>query len=227
MIMRNMNFMCMTLERLTFLDIINYWAPGYLKAYVCTQTTHFSPYEWMTSLHKFDCETLHSKDAFHSELKNEDITDENDAYCQTVLRDHDMKTFRDFPVWYTNRDVVPFLEGLQIQFYFYQNCNIDMFKDGLSVPGSLTLKFMFNVLPPDIHFYLFNDQNKNLHDTLKNGLTGGPSIVFHRHQEAGVTNIRQFDHRKAARSCEAIVGYDANVLYLWSIMQDMLTETLI
>ena len=120
--------------------------------------------------------------------------------------------------------MVPFLEALQIKFYFYQNCNIDKFKEGLSVPGSLTPKFMFNALPPDVHFYLFNDQNKALHDTLKNGLTGGPSIVFHRHHEAGVTNIRQFDHGKGIRSCEAIVGYNANVLYVWSIRQDMPTE---
>ena len=41
-----------------------------------------------------------------------------------------MKTFRDFFVWYNNIDVVPFLEALP----FYRNRNIDMFKEGISVP---------------------------------------------------------------------------------------------
>ena len=43
-----------------------------------------------------------------------------------------MKTFRDFFVWYNNIDVVPFLEALP--FSFYRNRNIDMFKEGISVP---------------------------------------------------------------------------------------------
>ena len=98
-----------------------------------------------------------------------------------------------------------------------------MLKDGISVPV-LTLKFVFDALPPDVHFYLFNEQIIDLHDTMKNGLTGSPSIICHRHNEAGVTNIRQFENGKANRSCEAIVDYDANASYLWSIIQDMQTE---
>ena len=42
---------------------------------------------------------------------------------------------RDFLVWYNNRDVVPFLEAIDKQFAFYKQQNIDMFKDGVSVPG--------------------------------------------------------------------------------------------
>ena len=95
-----------------------------------------------------------------------------------------------------------------------------MFKDGISVPG-LTLKFMFNALPPDANFFLFNEKNKDLYDTLNNGLTGGPSINFYKHHETGITNIRQSKLGKAARSYEAIVGYDANALFL---VQEMPTE---
>ena len=73
---------------------------------------------------------------------------------------------------------------------------------------------MFSALPPD----------KDLHDNHKNGLTGGPSIIFHRHYEAGITKIRQSELGKAARSGEDIVGYDANASYMWSTMQDMPTE---
>lgn len=94
-ILCNVNFMCLTLERLTNFDIINYLAPDfnyekYLKVYGCMQTTGFFPYEWMTSLHKLDCETIPPKEAFHIKLKNEDITAENYDYCKNVWRDHDI-----------------------------------------------------------------------------------------------------------------------------------------
>ena len=40
----------------------------------------FFPYVWMTSLHKFDSETLPPNEAFHTD----DITEENYEYCQNV-----------------------------------------------------------------------------------------------------------------------------------------------
>ena len=46
-------------------------------------------------------------------------------------------------------------------------------------------------------------------------------IIFHRYHEKGVTTLRQNAYGEAARPCRSIVGYDANALYLWSLMQDM------
>ncbi len=56
-----------------------------------------------------------------------------------------MKSMRDFIMWYNKRYVVPFLDAIDKQFAFYKQQNIDMFKDGVSVPG-LTLLYLFNEL---------------------------------------------------------------------------------
>ena len=150
-VMRNTNFMCLKTKILKFWDIINYLAPGFsydkfLKAYGCTLTKGFFPYEWVTSVSKLVCESLPPKEAFFSQRI------EKRRYCH---RDHDMKTFRDFLIWCNNRDVVPFLEAIEKQFLFYKLRHIDMFKDGISVPG-LTMTFLFDTLPRDIYFTLFN-----------------------------------------------------------------------
>jgi hypothetical protein len=55
--------MCIKTEKLKFLDITNYMAPGfsysqYLKAYKCTEQKGFFPYEWMTSLDKLNVSQL-------------------------------------------------------------------------------------------------------------------------------------------------------------------------
>ena len=84
--------------------------------------------------------------AFFSQLKNEGISNEDYVGCQEVWRDNGMTTLRDFLVWYNNRDVVPFLQAIDRQFAFYQQRGIDMFKQGISVPG-LTLLYLFNDLP--------------------------------------------------------------------------------
>ena len=136
------------------------------------------------------------------------------SYCQEAWCDNRMKTMRDFLVWYNNRDVVPFLEAIDKQFAFYRQQNIDMFKDGISVPG-LTLLYMFNDLPPNIFFTVFNLTNKDLHHLVKDNIVGGPAIIFHRYHEKNVTKLRN------GEPCKSIVGYDANALYLWALMQDM------
>ena len=206
-IKRQNTFMCFSTNKLRFLDIQNYLAPGvsydkYLKAYGCSaQKGHF-PYEYIADLQKLE------------ELKNEGISDTDYSLCQEAWRSNRMTTMRDFLVFYNNRDVVPFLECIDQQFAFYQQQNIDMFKDGISVPG-LTLLYLFNDLPPNTFFTVFNHTNKDLHHLVKDNIVGGPAIIFHRYHEKNVTKIR------AGETCRSVVGYDANALYLWVLMQDM------
>ena len=221
-IKRQNTYMCLSTDQLKFVDICNYLAPGvsydkYLKAYGCElQKGHF-PYEYMDDLQKLEDRVLPPQSAFFSRLKNEGISNDDYARCQAVWRDNGMETLRDFLVWYNNRDVIPFLQAIDKQFAFYCDRDIDMFKDGISVPG-LSLLHLFNDLPNDTYFTVFNRTNSDLHQLVKYNIVGGPAIIFHRYHEKGVTKIRG-----GGELCRAIVGYDANALYLWAIMQDMPT----
>ena len=221
-IKRQNTFMCFSTTNLKFLDVTQYLAPGvsydkYLKAYGCElQKGHF-PYEYMDDLHKLEDRALPPQAAFFSRLKNEGISNDDYARCQAVWRDNGMTTMRDYLVWYNNRDVTPFLEAIAKQFAFYHDRGIDMFKDGISVPG-LSLLHLFNDLPNDTYFTVFNRTNSDLHELVKDNIVGGPAIIFHRYHEKNVTRIRG-----GSEPCRSIVGYDANALYLWALMQDMPT----
>ena len=221
-IKRQNTYMCLSTTNLKFLDIVNYLAPGvsydkYLKAYGCELGKGHFPYEYMDDLQKLEDRVLPPQSAFFSQLKNEGISDADYARCQAVWHDNQMKTMRDFLVWYNNRDVTPFLQAIDKQFGFYKHQNIDMFKDGISVPG-LSLLHLFNDLPNDTYFTVFNRTNSDLHELVKDNIVGGPAIIFHRYHEKNVTRIRG-----GSEPCRSIVGYDANALYLWAIMQDMPT----
>ena len=148
---KNNNFMAIKTAKWKFVDVLNYLAPGFsydkfLKAFGCKVTKGFLPYEWIDDLDKLQHPALPSHEAFYSSLKNEYLTEEEYTYCQQVWAENHMQTFRDFLVWYNNRDVVPFLEALKKQSAFYKERGIDMLKDGISVPG-LCLKYLFQGLP--------------------------------------------------------------------------------
>ena len=170
----------------------------------------------MDDLLKLDDRALPSQEAFYSRLKNESISDQDYALRQVAWCDNGMKTMHDFHVWCNNRDVVPFLQAIDKQFAFYQHHNIDMFTDGISVHG-LTLLYLFNDIPSNTYFTVFNKTNSDLHQLVKNNIVGGPAIIFHRYHEKDVTKIRDEE------TCRSIVGHDVNTLYLRALMQDMPT----
>ena len=219
-IKRKNMFMCLSTDKLTVLDMVNYLAPGfsyakYLKAYGCDLQKGHLPYEYMDDTRKLGDRALTPQAAFFSRHTNDGISDEDYARCQAVWRTNQMKTLREYLIWYNNRDVTPFPEAIAKQAAFYSLQHIDIFKDGISVPG-LTLLYI-NDLPPDTNFVTFNKTNSDLHQLVKNNNVGCPAIVFHRYHEKDVTKIR------GGELCRAIVGYDENALYLWAIMQDMPT----
>ena len=66
------------------------------------------------------------------------------------------------------------------------------------------------------------------YEMLKTGMIGGPSIVFCRYAEAGVSQIRSHIYKDSeagaklsAKTCRAVLGFDANSLYLYCSGQEM------
>ena len=55
-----------------------------------------------------------------------------------------MKTFKDFLEWYNNLDVLPFIEAVEKMKTFYKAKKLDLFKDGVSLPG-LVLKYLLGL----------------------------------------------------------------------------------
>ena len=88
-----------------------------------------------------------------------------------------MSTFKDFLVWYNNLDVVPFIEAVEKMSQFWQERKIDMFKDGISVPG-LTLKYLFSFLGHQTYFSLFDQANSDLYHLTKKTTTQAGLVSF-------------------------------------------------
>ena len=217
-IKRGNSYMAISCATVCFLDIINYLAPGFslakfIKAFGCKEVKGHFPYEWFDSVEKLEHKELPPKSAFYSKLKDTNITDEDYKRCLGVWKDNNMNTMRDFLKWYNNLDVSPMVEAITKMRQFYINKNIDLFKDGITVPG-LSNKIMFNSIEDDTKFSLFSQENKDIYYLLKNSIVGGPSIVFNRYHEKNKTKLRD---RKHGKVCKKVIGFDANALYLWAL----------
>ena len=96
-----------------------------------------------------------------------------------------------------------------------------MLKGAISLPG-LAVRWKFAETNTDgFDIPLISKINADLHTTVKDNIVGGPSIVFRRYHEKGVTRIRESEFGNYAKLCDRVVGLDANSLYLYCMIQNM------
>ena len=92
-----------------------------------------------------------------------------------VWEQEQMATFRDFVNWYNNKDVVPTLEALQKMMELYNSKGIDLLKLGCTLPNLANICLHKSA---NHKFFPFVEADKELHDKIREDMTGGPSIVF-------------------------------------------------
>ena len=213
-------YVCINTPKFKFLDLMNFVAPGcsyssFLKAYNTEQKKGYFPYEWMTSKEKLKESQLPPYSAFWSSLKD-CYTCTPDEYedLKKVWLDENMTTMKDYLLWYNALDTRPGVEAVCKMIKFYNNKNLDMFKEAVSLPG-LARKLLFRNC--EAHFSLVDKKDEDMYHTLKQNVIGGPAIIFTRHHKVNETRIR------GEKLCKSIQGYDANALYLWAISQEMPT----
>ena len=235
-IKRNRTYMVLATDRLKYLDLIAYLAAGtslakFYAAYKVSSPKGWFPYEYFNSLSKLKEIGLPQRtpemrervargeqvkdDPYYSILKQKTISNENVDVCEKVYEEQNMKNFGDFVKYYNDLDVIGLVEGIQKMQKVYIDQKLDMFKDAVSLP-KLAQKQIFRSLKED-YFTLFSKKHSHIYKELRSGIVGGPSIVFTRYQEKGVTRI------KGGQICQKLLGFDCNAMYLQCLGLDQCT----
>ena len=214
------SYVCISNEHFRFLDISQYLAPGhsyasFLKAYEVEETKGFFPYLWFDDTKKLEWSHLPQRKDFFNDLRNEELSESDYENCKKVWEELEMKTFRDYVVWYNNLDVGPFVKAVSKMQNQYFEIDLDVFKTAISLPG-LSKQILFDFARKNnAHFSLIDKRNADLYQTMRNNVVGGPSVIFHRQAEKGKSLIRQ------GKTCQKVIGYDCNSLYLWALDQEL------
>ena len=126
-----------------------------------------------------------------------------------------MKSFKEFLMWYNNKDVVPTLETMQKMMEFYHQKQFDMLKLCCSLPN---LASICQHKSTDSKLYPFTESDKDFLEKIREDMVGGPSIVVTRKAVVDETFIR-----KATILSKSNVSVDASQVYPYSMCQPMPT----
>jgi len=228
-IKQNGRYTSILTETLNFVDVRSYLPPNYnlsafLESQDVSETKGYFCYEYIDNLDKLDERNLPPIEAFDSTLKNTKLTQEQYAELQRVWEDNNMTTVRDLLIWYNKLDVKPLLKAVENMAHFYHHkMQIDCFKQAVTCPG-LSLRVLFDSVDDKMaSIFTFNERDKDLHSLVKGKMDGGPSIIFTRYMEKGVSRINEHLFHENAKQCKGLEGWDANSLYLSIFGQDQLT----
>jgi len=134
-----------------------------------------------------------------------------------LFKEKGIHTFADWLRYYNNLDVGPGLEALEKLRAFYTEKGIDILKDAVSIPGVSLHYLLRGAVQRGADLY---NPGEEANKMLKEAVVGGPSLVFTRYHEVGITKIRS--HQIAEpRLCKRILGYDANGFYLSTMLKEM------
>ncbi|XP_057302867.1 uncharacterized protein LOC130637032 [Hydractinia symbiolongicarpus] len=220
------------------------------KSLECNVKKLVFPYEWLTSYEKLDHVGPVDHEAFYSTLsgKNTLSIEDYQAFRDEFFK-RECVTMLHWLAEYNMADVIPFIEAVDKTHNIYYEGEIDILKDAVSIPG-VSMRYVVNKslrLNHDINLYAPGDPCKHkceacctkarcedckqvqkdrtycteneAYELLQTGMVGGPAIVFCRYHERDVTGIRSHIYNEP-KKCRTILGYDANMLYPSTLMQD-------
>lgn len=159
----------------------------------------------MDSFSKFAETRLPSKAAFHSDLTQTDVTDEEYAHAQAVWTAFGCQNLGDYQDVYVGSDVVLladiFENFRQLCLQFYQIDPAHCFTaPGLAWQAALKMSGVTLELLQDPDMHLF----------IERGIRGGIAMISHRHSQANNRFQESYDPTKPSNF---IMYYDANNLY--------------
>ena len=204
-------------QQFKFLDVCKFLAPGtsyakWIGSHGWKDAKLVFPYEWLDDFGKLS-QGPPPIEAFTTRMKGPLDEQSYDGFL-TKYQEEGCENMGDWLKVYNLADVVPFVDCVKKEIEKYVPFGIDICKDAVSITG-VSLRYLINQSEKALYA-----PTEPVYELLKKGMIGGPSIVFCRYAETGVTKIKNHLFEDA-RVCKSVVGYDANLLYPYTFSRQM------
>ena len=177
--------------------------------------------EFYSKLRSFN--VLESDDKALTPQQRHDPGQQNYNMMKKLWDDHHMSCLCDLLEVYNNADLSPRIQAIEKLAEFYYDRDIDLFKQTFSVPGISRIMLLKSALDYGASIPLIREIDADLYHTMRDNITGGPSVIYHRYAKVEKTFVRG----DKLQPCNLIRGEDSNSLYPAVYLHEFPTENYI
>jgi hypothetical protein len=171
------------------------------------------PYEWFTDKDKFDETSLPPKEAFHSKLNDEGISDDEYTHAQNVWREFGFTTFQQYHDLYMECDVLLLADVFES---FRKMCMVNYELDPAHFLTLPSFSWASLLKMTGVELDVITDPEMELF--ISASIRGGVSTITHRHVTANNPYIEGYDDQLP----NSYIAYlDANNLYGHAMSQSL------
>ena len=174
------------------------------------------PYDYVSSLKVLSEKSLPPKDAFYSNLNDEDISDEDYQHAIRVWNTFGCKTLRDYHDLYLKSDVLLLADVFES---FRKTCLHHYKLDPAHYYTSPGLAWDACLKETGQHLQLLHDYDMLM--MFEKGIRGGISHISKRYGEANNKYMKSYNPDKESTFIQYL---DANNLYGWAMSQNLPTH---
>ena len=245
-IKRANRYISISTNHFAFLDLMIYLAPNtsyskFLTSFNVKERKFWFPYTFMSSYESLE-EPLPAyvkgeRGPWYNDLRSCDILnedyekwvrsgrrgeapatgEENYATIQAVWEEKEWVKMRDMLKYYNELDVTPMVTGTVRLLSTFRGLKLDTLKNAISLAGLSRILMYRYAEEEECVFPLFSKRDRDLASCVRSQIAAGPSIIFTRYQEKGVTKVSE----ESDEICQSIHGLDCNSLYAWALSLQM------
>ena len=171
------------------------------------------PYEYMTDFAKLSVKCLPPKEAFHSQLTDSGISDDDYDHAKKVWETFNCKTMKDYHDLYLKTDVLLLAD---VMTEFRKTCKKAYGLEAFHYYTSPGLAWDAMLKFTDIKLDLLSDTDMYL--MVEKGIRGGVSSIMKRYSKANHKDLDDYDPKKPNKH---ILYLDASNLYGWAMSKPL------
>jgi hypothetical protein len=147
------------------------------------------PYDWLTSVSKFNSTVFPSREDFYSQLRQEECSEEDYEKAVKAYKAFNCKTFRDYHDLYLRLDVLLLSDVLHnFRTTLHKQYGLDPINSYITLPG-----YAWDVLLYQTKVYLEQLTEEDMYSFFEKQIRGGISMIGHRYAKSNNPYQRDYD----------------------------------
>ena len=133
--------------------------------------------------------------------------------------------FANYLQWYNDLNVNPIITAIEKMNDYCKDKNLDFVHQAITLTNIAKRICLNSITDPNVEIHLFNQKQQDTYKLFKDNIVGGPSIIYHRNQQAQKSFIlAEMQKLEGKESYGTLITNKENTMILSMLTSQKLTD---